>query len=107
MSSNLQQDCIMSRRIQASPVGAVMVNRSMPASAVSFTTRANDTHATRILRKPDVKSRTGLSNSTIYAWIKDGRFPAPIALGDRAVGWLESEIDSWIAARIAAGQPHS
>ena len=58
--------------------------------------------AGRVLRKPAVESRTGLSKSTIYAWIKDGRFPAPVALGDRAVGWLESEIDTWIAERVSA-----
>jgi prophage regulatory protein len=56
----------------------------------------------RVLRKPDVKGRTGLSNSTIHAWIKEGRFPAPVALGARAVGWIESEIDAWIADRAAA-----
>ena len=56
----------------------------------------------RILRKPAVESRTGLSKSTIYARIKEGRFPAPVALGDRAVGWLESEIGAWIAERVSA-----
>ena len=25
-----------------------------------------------------------------------GKFPRPIPLGERAVGWLEAEIDSWI-----------
>jgi prophage regulatory protein len=50
----------------------------------------------RILRLSDVKERTGLSRSTIYLYISDGIFPRPINLGARCVGWLESEIDSWI-----------
>jgi prophage regulatory protein len=54
----------------------------------------------RILRLDDVKTRTGLSRSTIYLSINQGGFPKSIALGVRAVGWLESEIDAWIAAQI-------
>lgn len=57
---------------------------------------------TSILRLPALKARTGLSRSTIYAKIADGHFPAPINLGLRAVGWIESEIDAWIASCIAA-----
>jgi len=53
-----------------------------------------------ILRLPDVRARTGLSRSTIYLRIAEGKFPPPINLGERSVGWLESEIDAWIAKRI-------
>jgi prophage regulatory protein len=56
--------------------------------------------AERILRLNEVKLRTGLSRSTIYLAIKNDQFPKPINLGLRSVGWLESEINSWIAARI-------
>ncbi len=54
----------------------------------------------RILRLADVKARTGISRSTIYSHIKAGHFPKHIALGPRCVGWLESDIDSWIQTRI-------
>lgn len=53
-----------------------------------------------ILRRKQVEARTGLSRSTIYERIKTGAFPTPVSLGARAVGWLESEIDSWLAAQI-------
>jgi len=59
---------------------------------------------THILRMPNVKSRTGLSRSTIYAMIKDNRFPKYISLGARSVGWLESEIEAWIESRINASR---
>ena len=52
--------------------------------------------ATAILRLPNVKSRTGLSRSTIYLRVKAGTFPAPRSLGTRAVGWIESEIQQWL-----------
>jgi len=54
-----------------------------------------------ILRLPEVKCRTGLSGSTIYAKITEGTFPAQVKLGSRLAGWVESEIDEWIAQRIA------
>jgi prophage regulatory protein len=58
-----------------------------------------------ILRLPQVKGRTGLSRSSIYAGAKTGTFPAPVKLGERAVGWTASSIDAWLQARVqAAGQ---
>ena len=56
----------------------------------------------RFLRRPVVEDRTGLSRSAIYALMARGEFPAAIPLTARAVGWEESAIDAWIAARIAA-----
>jgi prophage regulatory protein len=53
-----------------------------------------------ILRLPAVKTRTGLSRSSIYLWISKGNFPSPVSLGARAVGWVESEVDDWVAHRI-------
>lgn len=55
-----------------------------------------------ILRRPEVEARTGLRCSTIYDGIKADTFPAPIQLGPKSVGWLESEINAWLAARVAA-----
>lgn len=53
-----------------------------------------------ILRLPDVKSRTGLSRSSIYLAAASGTFPRPIKLGARAVGWLETDVDRWLKARV-------
>lgn len=51
----------------------------------------------RILRLPEVISKTGLSRSGIYALLEAEAFPKAIKLGARRVGWLESEIEAWIA----------
>jgi prophage regulatory protein len=56
--------------------------------------------AITILRLPAVKMRTGLSRSSIYLRISQGAFPSPVSLGGRAVGWVESEVDEWLAHRI-------
>ena len=65
-------------------------------------TRNERTHPpTRFLRLPEVLERTGLSRSTIYVRLAEGRFPRPVALGGRAVGWIEAEVDEWVRERIA------
>jgi prophage regulatory protein len=56
---------------------------------------------TSISRRIKVLQRIGVSRSTLYLWIASGSFPAPISLGGRAVGWLDSEIDAWLADRVA------
>lgn len=53
----------------------------------------------RILRRPEVQSRTGLSRSTIYAMIAEGSFPRPVRLGKRAVGWSDAAISEWLHSR--------
>ncbi len=54
----------------------------------------------RILRLPAVMERTGLSRSSIYAFISEGKFPHQVKIGDRAAGWLEPEVDKWISRKV-------
>ena len=58
----------------------------------------------KIIRLQAVKARCGLSRSTLYNRMAAGEFPSPIALGARSVGWVESEINAWIVARINASR---
>jgi prophage regulatory protein len=60
----------------------------------------NTSQAPAILRLPEVRRRPGRSTSSIYADMQRGAFPRPIKLGAQAVGWLETEIFDWTAARI-------
>ena len=57
--------------------------------------------AERFLPLREVLARTSLSRSTIYHLIAESSFPASISLGSR-VAWIESEVQGWIDARIAA-----
>lgn len=54
----------------------------------------------RIIRLKEVIDSTGLARSTIYKYIAEGTFPKPVSLGDRCVGWVDSEVHEWILARI-------
>lgn len=54
----------------------------------------------KVIRLQQVIEMTGLGRSTIYKYISEDWFPKPIPLGGRSVGWLESEVQEWILARI-------
>jgi len=56
-----------------------------------------------IQRKPDVLKQLGISATTLHARIHTHKFPQPINLGGRAVGWLSTEVEALIAA-MAAGE---
>ncbi|ELE9684371.1 AlpA family phage regulatory protein, partial [Enterobacter kobei] len=43
----------------------------------------------------------------IYRLISEGRFPAPVKIGTRAVAFVESEIDEWIKAVISNSRSHA
>jgi len=50
--------------------------------------------------------RAGLSRSTVYVRLEQGRIPLPVSRGARVVGWIETEVDEWICERIAASRSH-
>lgn len=54
---------------------------------------------TRIPRLPEVMSIVGLRRACIYKMQREGTFPKRIRIGVRAVGWIDSEIHSWVAKR--------
>jgi len=56
--------------------------------------------ATRLIRLPEVLERTGYGKAWIYRLINEGKFPAPVKIGVRAIAFIESEIDDWIQAVI-------
>ena len=60
---------------------------------------------TVLLTKKQAADRVGLHPEYVMALTRQGKFPKPIKYGEHwnsAVRFLESEIENWIAARIAA-----
>ena len=55
----------------------------------------------RVLRLIEVERCTGLRRSSIYERMSAGTFPKPIRLTGRSVGWIASEVESWVHQRIA------
>lgn len=58
----------------------------------------------KIIRLPEVKARTGLCRTAIYTAIQAGTFPKQIPIGSRAVGWDDSEVDTWIDEKLQAAK---
>ncbi|AAW87593.1 DNA-binding protein [Aliivibrio fischeri ES114] len=55
----------------------------------------------RFLRLKEVMALTALGRSSIYKFMSEGRFPQTISLGDRAVAWVESEVEEWMHERLS------
>lgn len=54
----------------------------------------------KILRLPKVMEITGKCRSGVYSDMEKGTFPKSVPIGERAVGWLESDIEQWINERM-------
>jgi prophage regulatory protein len=63
-----------------------------------------------VLRRKQVQARTGLPVSTMYCMMDknspyyDSTFPTQIRLSASSVGWIESEVETWIESRIRASR---
>ena len=55
----------------------------------------------QLLKMPEVRAKTGLSRSHLYALAQNGEFPKPLKLSERSSAWVESEVQGWIDTRIA------
>ncbi|EGQ7698222.1 AlpA family transcriptional regulator [Vibrio vulnificus] len=55
----------------------------------------------RFLKLKEVMEKTALSRSAIYRKMNEDQFPQSISLGDRAVAWVESEVDEWMEECLA------
>ena len=74
--------------------------------------KSNDTivRQKRLIRLPEVLSRTGYGRTSIYRKMEEGTFPRSVKLGgppidpsafdSRAVAWIEDEVEQWIESRI-------
>ncbi|MDP1977613.1 AlpA family transcriptional regulator [Undibacterium sp.] len=58
----------------------------------------------QILRRSQLRAKSGRGSSTSYIDIAKGEFPPPFPIGKRAIGFSANEIDAWIAARLYASQ---
>ncbi len=55
----------------------------------------------KFLRLHHVMDKTGLSRQTIYRMIEIGEFPQTIKISAHAVGWISTEVDEWMADKLA------
>ena len=55
----------------------------------------------RLIGRKEVLILIGISNATLWRWIKAGRFPAPMKIGKKKVAWRSSVLAAWIAQRTS------
>ena len=63
--------------------------------------KEQQTENVRLIRRKEVQAKTGLGASSIYAMMQQGTFPKAVNISERRVAWIESDIDKWIAERVA------
>lgn len=56
----------------------------------------------RIKARPESKGIIGVSDKTIWLWVKQGKFPKPIRLSDGVTVWRMSDVEAWMQAKAKA-----
>jgi prophage regulatory protein len=70
-----------------------------------FFFEGRNTMEARIIRKPELLSKVGLSDATIWRMERAGKFPKRVSLGGNSVGWLDHEIKEWFEQKAAERDP--
>ena len=52
-----------------------------------------------LLTRREVERRTGLSRSTLYRKMREGTFPVPLKISERAVRWRDRDIRAYVDSR--------
>jgi prophage regulatory protein len=55
----------------------------------------------RLVRERDRAQMTGVPRSTCYLRMKQGTFPKPVPIGEKAVAWLESDLIGWMEQQVS------
>jgi predicted DNA-binding transcriptional regulator AlpA len=55
----------------------------------------------RISAQQPSRGMIGVSDKTIWKWIKQGTFPTPVKLSDSITAWKLSEVQAWLQAQGA------
>ena len=84
---------------KVSPRPASGADSGLPAASVTGRTASKPI---RLLRLAQVKDMTGLGRTKIYELQAAGRFPMRVQITDHSVGWVEEEVQAWLARRVAA-----
>lgn len=71
---------------------------------MTYQTESGNGSDLKFIRIEALCERLGLSRAWVYQQVALDKFPRPISLGTRAVGWLESEVNEWVEQRIKASR---
>ena len=60
----------------------------------------------KLISLPEVEAVIGFKKSHIYSLLKQGQFPAPVAIGTNR-RWKHSDVQNWIAEKIQQSESRS
>lgn len=52
-----------------------------------------------IITRTELSKRLNLSLPTIWRMTRDGQLPKPLKISARRVGWIEADIEAWLATK--------
>lgn len=58
----------------------------------------------KVVRVKEVANMLSICKATVYNWLKKGKFPQPIKIGDRVVGWPVELIEEWLEEKKYEGR---
>lgn len=62
---------------------------------------AND-NKPRLMSPKEASAATTMSRVLLTLMSKEGRFPAPVLVGERRQAYVRAEVEAWIDSKIAA-----
>ena len=60
----------------------------------------NTSKEVQFYRLSQLKKQLSVSRSSIWSWVKQGKFPKPIKLGKNCTAWNAEDVHVWIQSRI-------
>jgi prophage regulatory protein len=78
---------------------------TVPISPLDLQTPGGPKPPLKLLRFAAVRSRTGLSRSTIWRLERRGAFPRHRRISANAVAWVDEEITDWIRSKVGPIEP--
>lgn len=67
-------------------------------------TKQTATPPTQFYRLPQLTQRLGVSGSSIWVWVKAGKFPKPVKLSANVTAWNAADVEAWAQSRIVSSQ---
>jgi prophage regulatory protein len=68
----------------------------LPARRRALIESARPPPKQRLLSRAEVMRLVPVSYPTLWAWMREGKFPRARAMNNGRIAWLESEIEAWI-----------
>lgn len=92
----------MTTSVSASALSATLPDPEVAGQAAANSLRPWREQAPTLVSMNDVCAMTSLSRTFLNKCRAKGQFPEPVPLGEKRFAFVRTEVEAWIAARIAS-----